>query len=177
MSGALACSLRDTVCELVERDAVEQALSQLPSEVRTTYEFATTIGWVPIETMEAVFAAIASEVGRSVEELHESVARQSIERTMRTVWRLLLRVSSDQALVSRAPVLFAKAYNRGRLEAHFPRPGAAEIHLSEWPDPPAWPLRATRIGIETVLRLGGRGSVQMRVTRVDGGALFNARWS
>jgi hypothetical protein len=96
---------------------------------------------------------------------------------MRTVWRLLLRVSSDRALVSRAPVLFAKAYNRGRLEAHFPRPGAGEIHLSEWPNPPEWPLRATRIGIETVLRLAGRRSIQMRVARVDGGALFSARWS
>lgn len=176
VSGALVCSLRDVVCESVGQEAVGRALTRVPDEMRTRYEFATTMGWVPIDTMERVFAAIADEVRRSPDELHESVARRSIERTMQTVWRVLLRLTSDRALVSRAPVLFAKAYNRGRLEASFPKPCLAELRLYDWPDPPAWPLRATRIGIETALRLGNRKNVVVRANRASGGATFTATW-
>ena len=176
VSGALACSLREAVCEAVGEQIIERALARVPEETRTRYQFATTMGWVPISTMETVFGAIADEVGRSLDELHESVARRSIERTMQTVWRVLLRFTSDRALVSRAPVLFAKAYNRGRLEASFPKDCLAELRLYDWPDPPAWPLRATRIGIETALRLGNRKNVVVRATRAAGGALFTATW-
>ena len=176
VSGALVCSLRDVVCESVGEEVVGRALARVPEEIRMRYEFATTMGWVPIDTMEKVFSAIAAELGRSLDELHESVARRSIERTMQTVWRVLLRFTSDRALVSRAPVLFAKAYNRGRLEASFPKPCVAEVRLYDWPDPPAWPLRATRIGIETALRLGNRKNVVVRAARAAGGATFTATW-
>lgn len=176
VSGTLACSLREHVCDLVGRQTVDEALRTVPETTRSLYESATAVGWVPIETMEAVFSAIADRAGLTVAELHERVARQSIERTFRTVWRMLLRLTTDRALVSRAPVIFSKSYNRGRLVAEFPVRGRAEVRLEDWPDVPEWPLRATRIGVETVLRVAGRRRVRVRTTRTEDGALFTAEW-
>lgn len=65
-------------------------------------------------------------------------------------------------------------YNRGRLEAAIPAPGRAEIRLFDWADVPDWPLRATRIGVETVLRLAGRKHVRVMYERSEGGALYVA---
>jgi len=174
VSGALACGLRDAVLEVAGKDKIASALSRVPPAERRSYEGMTPIGWVPIETMEVVFTAFADELGTTVSELHARIARVSIERTMRTLWRMLLRVTTDAALVSRTPSIFAKSYNRGRLEASIPVHGRAEIRLLDWPNAPEWPVRATRIGIETALRLGGRKSVRVTCVRTDVGADYVA---
>lgn len=174
VSGALACGLRDVVLELVGGAPIRAALSNVPPGVRRSYESMTPMGWVPIETMEIVFSAIASETDTTVSELHTRVARVSIERTMKTLWRMLLRVTTDNALVSRTPTIFGRSYNRGRLEAAIPTPGRAEIRLLDWPDVPEWPIRATRIGVETVLRLAGRKNVRVTSERFEAGAKYVA---
>lgn len=162
--------------ELVGDQTVNAALARLSRDVRDEYESVTSIGWVRISTYESAFSAIASDLGRSVADLHTEVARISIERTMRTVWRVLLRLTTDNALISRTPVIFARSYNRGRLVAQIPVPGRAEVTLTDWSDAPDWPLRATRIGVETVLRLAGRRDVKVAADRQPDGALFVATW-
>jgi hypothetical protein len=176
ISGPLACGLRDVVLEIVGADQVQAALARVPPSLREQYTLATAVEWVPIETMETVFTEIARGVGTSVGELHERVARQSIERTMKTFWRMLLRLTTDRALISRTPVLFGKSYNRGRLTSEIPEPNVAEITLSEWPNAPPWPLRATRIGIETVLGLAGRKNARVNCTPTSDGARYRATW-
>jgi hypothetical protein len=153
------------------------ALSRLPPEVRQTFETMTPVGWVPIDTMERVFTEIAVELRTSVRELHVRVAEVSIERTFRTFWRMLLKVTTDRALVSLTPVIFAKSYNRGRLVAEVPEPGRGEIELLDWPDAPEWPIRATRIGIETVLRVAGRTDARVQAERTPTGAKYAATWA
>jgi hypothetical protein len=174
VSGALACGLRDVVLELVGKPQIEVALDRVSASHRRRYEGMLPVGWVPIETMEVVFSAIAAELGTTLSDLHTRVARVSIERTMRTLWRMLLRVTTDNALVSRTPTIFARSYNRGRLQAAIPTQGRAEIILVAWPNAPEWPLRATRIGVETVLRLAGRKSVRVTYDRTDDGAAYVA---
>ena len=176
ISGPLASGLRDVVAELVGAKVVERALEGLPSDVRDHYRTFTAVEWVPIETMEAVFTRIARETGTDVASLHERVATVSIERTMRTIWRVLLRFTSDAALVSRTPGVFARSYNRGRLLVEVPRPGRGEIALVDWPNAPAWTLRATRIGVSTVLRLAGRQDVRVDTTTTLTGARYLATW-
>jgi hypothetical protein len=176
VSGALATNLRAVVTELLGEAAVRAALARVPADARRDFETVTSIGWIPITSLEAVFGELARGNGQTVAELHENVARISVERTMRTVWRLLLRLTTDAALISRAPVLFAKAYNRGRLEARIPTPGRADVTLSEWPNTPEWTLRATRIGIETVLRVAGRKNVRITYERRPMGAAFSVTW-
>lgn len=177
ISGALACGLRDVAAELVGDQAViGRALARLPEEARIRYSTATAIEWMPIDVMEAAFTEIAGEIGSDVATFHERVANISIERTLRTVWRLLLRLTSDRALVSRTPSVFARSYNRGRLVAAIPEPGRGEISLLDWPGAPAWPIRATRIGIATVLRVAGRNDVRVDVGTTPTGARYIATW-
>jgi hypothetical protein len=126
--------------------------------------------------LEQVFGESARLLERDIADLHTDVARISIERTMRTLWRVLLRLTTDQALVSRTPVIYGKSYNRGRLEAHITESGRAEIRLLDWPAAPEWPLRATKIGIETVLRIAGRQDVRIIYTRTPDGAGYTATW-
>lgn len=176
VSGALACGLRDALSELVGPDRVLAALTRVEPDDRALWETATPIGWVPIRVLEHVFGEVAHDLGRNISDLHVEVARISIERTMRTLWRMLLRLTTDSALVSRTPLIFAKSYNRGRLEAKIIGTGRAEICLVEWPDAPEWPLRATRIGIETVLGIAGRKDVRIQYTRTSSGAAYAASW-
>jgi|RhiMethySRZTD1v2_1073278.scaffolds.fasta_scaffold07230_2 hypothetical protein len=176
ISGTLACSLRDVVKDLLDARAVASAMLRLPADVRTAYETAQPIGWVPLEVMEQTFEALANELGTSVAELHERVARRSIDLTMRTFWRLFLRVTTDGALVSRAPSIYARSYNRGRLESRITTPGRGETRLLDWPQAPEWPLRGTRIGIEVSLGIAGRRNVQATCTRTPTGALFIVTW-
>jgi hypothetical protein len=176
VSGALACGLRDVLAEVVGKERVETALDQVEPDVAASYRNVTSVGWLPIRVLEDVFGEVARSQGKTTAELHVEVARTSIERTMRTLWRLLLRLTTDNALISRTPVIFAKSYNRGRLTAEIPESGRAKVSLLDWPNPPEWPLRATRIGIETVLRIAGRQNVEVRYTRTPDGALYSATW-
>ncbi|HMJ14250.1 MAG TPA: hypothetical protein VK524_22700, partial [Polyangiaceae bacterium] len=143
---------------------------------RRDFENITSLGWVPISSMESVFAELAAARGQSVTELHEEVARISTERTLRTVWRMLLRLTTDEALINRARVLFSRSYNRGKLEVFITAPGRAEATLQDWPGAPAWTLRGTRIGIETALRLAGRNNVRVSYERRPFGAVFAVTW-
>jgi hypothetical protein len=176
VSGALACGLREVLVDRAGEDAVARALARCDDDIRQRWQNATHVGWVPIEVLERVFGEVAASLGRNVADLHTEVARVSIERTMRTLWRVLLRLTTDQALISRTPVIFAKSYNRGRLLAVIPSSGHAEVNLVEWRNPPEWPLRATRIGIETVLRIAGRNDVEVSYSRTNEGATYAASW-
>lgn len=176
LSGPLACGLRDVAAELVGPEVVERALLRVPSEMRERYQTVTAIEWMPIDVMEQSFTAIAADLGTDVASFHERVATISIERTFRTVWRLLLRMTTDKALVSRTPSVFARSYNRGRLVVEIPRSGVGEITLQDWPGVPDWPVRATRIGIMTVLRLAGRNDVRVESGRTPTGARYRASW-
>jgi hypothetical protein len=176
VSGALACGLRDVLAQVVGADQVDQALATVTPDAAARYRAVSPIGWLPISVLEEVFGKVAQRQGRSIGDLHVEVARTSIERTMRTLWRLLLRLTTDSALISRTPVIYGKSYNRGRLTAEIPAAGRATVTLLDWPNPPEWPLRATQIGIETVLRIAGRDDVDVRYTRTADGALYTATW-
>ena len=176
LSGALACSLREVAGDILGAQAVARALERLSPHVRSLYENAVPVGWVPLPVIEAAFTELATEVGTNIAELHERVARRSIELTFRRFWRVLLRVTTDGALVSRTPSIFARSYNRGRLESRVVSPGRGEVKLLDWPQAPEWPLRGTRIGIEVGLSVAGRRNVQATCARTPTGATFLVTW-
>ena len=136
LSGALACSLREVAADLLGAPTVARALERVPSPLRSAYENAVPVGWVPLPVVESTFTQLAAEVGTNIAELHERVARRSIDLTIRKFWRVLLRVTTDRALVSRTPVIFARSYNRGRLESRVVSPGRGEVKLFDWPHAP-----------------------------------------
>jgi hypothetical protein len=162
--------------DVVGRDTVALALSRVSASVRDDVEGALPGSWVPISSIEHVFGAIAAASGRDIVGLHNEVARISVERALKSVWRLLLRLTTDEALVSRTPVIFSKAYNRGRLIPAVTGLGRGEVQLVDWPDAPEWPVRGTRVGIETVLRVAGRKEVRAEVRRTATGAFYVVTW-
>jgi hypothetical protein len=155
---------------------VAQCIDGLPNEFRREMQGVIAAGWVPVRAYDAFYRAFAERVGIDVAELHTETSRQSVERTFKTIWRLLLRFTADQALISRTPILYSRAYSKGKLKAAFPAAGIAEIELEGWPDTPDIVLRGTRIAVETVLRLSGRNAVKLTVERAPDGAKIHATW-
>ena len=176
VSGTLVTGLFDAAREKLGRAVVDGALASLPAAARAAIATALPGAWVPLVDAELALGRLADAVGRDVAALHEELARANVERTLRTVWRLLLRFTSDEALVSRTPVIFSKAYNRGRLVPRIPQPGRGEIELVDWPRTPDWPFRGTKVGIEMVLTLAGRQEVRVEGKKTATGAAFVASW-
>jgi hypothetical protein len=155
---------------------VARCIETLPDDFRREMQGVIAGGWVSVRAYDAFYRAFAERVGIDVAELHTETSRQSVERTFKTIWRLLLRLTSDQALLSRTPVLYSRAYTKGKLKAVFAAAGIADIELEGWPDAPDIVLRGTRVAVETVLRLSGRSAVRTTVERAPGGAKVRATW-
>lgn len=162
--------------ELVGTQSVERGLSMLEPAIRARIVDAIPGHWVPIASAEEAFRCIAHAAERDWPALHHELARHTVERAYRNIWRMLLRLTSDSALVSRTPVIYAKSYDRGRLVASIPFSGRGEVELLDWPDVPDWPIRGTEAGIETGLRIAGRRNVRVESTRTRTGASFHVTW-
>jgi hypothetical protein len=176
VSGTLVRGLLEVARDVVGADTMARAFNNTPPGERTAVESALPGGWVPIASVERSFMSIADAAGRDLPGLHLELARISVERALKTFWRMLLRLTTDEALVSRTPIIFGKSYNRGRLVPTIVSPGRGEVRLIDWPEAPDWPLRGTRVGVETVLRVAGRKDVRIDMQRTPTGALYVATW-
>ena len=176
MSGALVLEHRRILAELCGPARFEQVLVRLPADARREYDEITPVAWPRVSTAEAVVRAAAAELGRDFVELHEHLARTGVEKTLTTLWRLLLRFTSDDALVARTPRIYARALNRGELVPRITGIGRAEIRIAGWPDIPEFSSRGIRIAIETVLRLAGRTDVRIDEELRHDGRAFLASW-
>lgn len=176
VSGTLVIGLTDVARETLGSEVVSRGFAAAPAHARSLVESALPGHWVPLEAAELTFGALARSVNRDLPSLHTELARLSVERALKTFWRLLLRFTTDEALVSRTPLIFGKSYNRGTLVAKVTRPGRGEIRLLDWPDVPDWPIRGSAVGIETALRAAGRKEVRVEGQRSSTGALYIAEW-
>jgi hypothetical protein len=104
------------------------------------------------------------------------VARLGVERTVSKLWRPLLRLTTDAALVKRIPLLHSKTYDTGKMEARVPIPLRGEITLRDWPTIPEIDIVALASGTEAVLGVAGRKDAKVRYERTREGAFFVATW-
>ena len=176
ISGALVTQHRKILVELFGADVVGRALATLTPDQRLALDGATSLSYVPIPTAEAMFAAMARELGRETASVHEQVSRTSVEQNLKTIWRLFLRFTSDEALVARTPVIFGKAFPQGTLIPRVLSPGRADIRVEGWPAMPDYAIRGTRVAIETVLRLAGREGVKIVADRTSDGVVYITTW-
>jgi hypothetical protein len=158
------------------RSVYEAALAELGATEREELLGTLAIGWVQISVQEAVYAALSRRLCRPASELHAEVARLSTMRNFATLWRALLRLTTDSALIARAPLLYTRSYAQGRLSAEQTGPGRVRLTVCDWPDIPEFSLRGLRIGIETVLQLAGRQDAVVTSEYAAGGALLRATW-
>lgn len=174
--GAIITSSREALVEAIGRQAYEAALSRLPRADADTYRNANALDWVPIRVIEEVVRACGDVVGRDPMTLNDEVSRVGARRAFGSVWRAFLRFTSDEALMTRGPMLFAKTYNRGRIRSEFPSPRVAKVSL-EWPDAPELVVRTLRVAIEELLVAAGRVHVRVQAERTPRGSEYRCSWA
>jgi hypothetical protein len=177
MSGALATDELEILRDQIGRAAYDRALERLEASARDELRALTAVGWIDVEIVKAVFVAAAEVTGRRAEDIHRDAIRAGTERTFRHVWRLFLRITTDESLITRAPARYAKTYDTGRLSARMTGRGRAELIVEGWPNAEEFSMRGLGIGIETVLGLAGRVDVKVSFYRTAEGAKFLASWS
>lgn len=178
MAGALAIDELAILREQIGAGAYAQTMAALPAAIRDEFLSLTAVGWVDVESVKAVFLAAAQVTGRPPEEVHRDAIRAGTEHTFRHVWRILLRaLVSDEMLISRAPSMYAKTYDTGRLSARMLAPGRAEMLVEGWPDAEEYSMRGLGIGVETVLQLAGRENTRATFYRTADGGKILVTWS
>jgi hypothetical protein len=176
VSGTIVRGHLDLLTAQLGKELVARAMAELSPAARTELESATASSYIPISVYEQFYVAMAQHAGRSLPEFHAEMSRQSVERAFKSIWRVLLRFTSDEALVSRTPLLFTRGYDHGKLTSKITKPGLAELELLGWPDVPDIAIRGLSVAVETVLRLSGRRSVSIVHQRSPDGAKFQATW-
>lgn len=179
--GALAASFvlrhRETLREKFGADALRAALGALSAEASRAIADAGKVGWVPVEAVDELFSEVARQRGLDPAALHKELSELATEHTVRSVWRILLRFTTDAQLVSQTPVFYRKAWNRGALTAELPKSRFAIITLSSWPGVPEFTVRGLTFSVGRVLELAGREDVHITYDRTDDGVRYQATWS
>lgn len=177
LSGQAVLDSRWAFEQVLGKESVARALASLPPSVREAYESATTLTWVPYEVMRDVHDAYGRVAGRPVEALLDDVLPKAIERSFTTVWRVLLRFTSDEALIARTPLLYTRTRSRGAMTARIVERGVGIAELTDWASIPQRDVLALSISIRSFLTLAGRREVRVRGERTATGARFHSTWN
>ncbi|MBX3248515.1 MAG: hypothetical protein KF901_15165 [Myxococcales bacterium] len=175
-NGALIAKERELLERLVGVATVRAALQRVSPEVRASYEGITPMTRIPTADVEAVYYAVAEEAGRDPLVLHREIVRNAVEAALKSIWRLLLKFTSDDAIIRRTPLFFSRGLSRGELSAQLVGPGHAEIRLVGWADVSVMQINGISAAVEAVLLCAGRRQVEVEGTRTLDGARFDAYW-
>jgi len=175
-SGISVLDLRAALEEIVGKDVVAEGLASLPAATRGEFTEITALSWVPLASITRVVDAVAVVARKNPERLIDEAVRRAVERTFKTVWRVMLRFTTDAALIARTPVIYSLSRNIGRLTARMLAPGKSEVTLSDWPGVSARHVRTLGISICTVVTLAGRKEVAFTSTPSSDGAVFILTW-
>lgn len=176
LSGAVFLKNLEAFRELVGKDVVARALEQLTPEQRQTIDSTVAAAWIESSVVDETYSAIALEAREDLEPLYRKVVYEGVSRTLKSVWRVLLRIHSDKALVARTPQIYKRGHSLGSIEPKITGPGRAEIHLTGWPGMPRLRRVGVAVGIEAVLHIAGRHEARVVHEAAPQGARFDATW-
>lgn len=175
-SGTSVRELRAAIEEALGVRVVAAALEKMPGDEREQFARLTPLSWVPVAVLGRLIDQIALEAGVDPESMVDAATRRATERTFKTVWRLMLRVTSDEALLARTPLFYSKSRNVGRLSGRVVARGQAELILSDWPGVSARHVRALGVSVATVVELAGRQGVKVVSELTRDGARYRLTW-
>lgn len=176
IAGTMAVQHRQVMEERFGKARVTNAIGTLSEQVRAELAKALPGNWIRLDAFQALYDAVCRETAVELDELHSAVTRESTSRTVRTVWRMLLRLSNDETLVTRTPEMYKKAFSIGQVQSRLVEAGRSENVLTGWPDVPDFVLRQVRVATEAVLTLAGRSEIAVRVERRPDGAVYTVTW-
>jgi hypothetical protein len=175
-SGISVLDLRAALEEIVGKDVVAEALTMVPDQTRSEFVDITALSWVPLTTITQIVDTVAKVARKNPERLIDEAVRHAVERTFKTVWRVMLRFTTDAALIARTPVIYSLSRNIGKLTARMVSPGRAQVTLSDWPEVSPRHVRTLGISIVTVVTLAGRKDVGVTSSPSPDGAVFHLIW-
>jgi hypothetical protein len=160
VSGSVIRANRRALGQVVGEDLVRSVFAAEPRYA--FWEEATGVEWLELGVVEESLRAVAAKANRDPVAMNVEITRIGAEQTLRTIWRVLLRFTSTQALVARAGILYARAFNTGRIVFEAGAPGEGSLRIVDWASPPRFHMFALAAGIETVLQLTGRADARVR---------------
>jgi hypothetical protein len=162
--------------EVVGDAAVDQGVANVGLDVRREFEALTPLSWFPNTSLNVLIDSVAAAAGVDPEPMLDAAVRLAVQRTFKTVWRMFLRVTTDGALITRTPLIYARSRNIGQLTARVVTPGISELTLTGWPDITPRQIRTIGISIEEVVRIAGRRDVTVTSVRTPDGAQYRLTW-
>jgi hypothetical protein len=163
--------------ELVGQDVVAAARASLNSDQRAEIDALTAVSWVRMSTSAALFDAAARLAGCDAETMVDDIVRRASKRTYSTVWRMLLRLTSADAMLKRCSAVYMRSRNVGQLSARIVEPGLAELILAGWPDAPQRQVRIIGISVAIAVTMSGRRDVRFEFDKRPDGARYELRWN
>lgn len=176
MSGAVVLDQLAVYEEVLGRAVIERAIARLEPARRQEMEELLPIGWVRCTTWIATIEDIAGQVGREPTELSAELSERGLTRTFGGVWRVLLRLTTDAALLRRAATIWSKTFDKGTLSMEMRGQDRAALTLRGFPEVHEIDLNGSAIAMACILRLGAREDVEVTYRRTPDGAVFDARW-
>ena len=175
-SGAVLLNLWAALQEIAGSAAYAQGLGSLSAEAREEIDHAQAISWIRIRTSFALVDAVALAARLDAEQLYDDAVKKSVERTYRGVWKVFLRLTSPEALLTRASLMYSKSRNWGKMSAHMLNSGDAELRVVDWPHMPERQIRSLGIASATILAITGRKS-EFVATATRDGAVIRITWA
>lgn len=176
LSGAVLLDQLQWVREEYGDDVLERAKSRLSQDAQDELASLLHISWCRASTALALKSALAEAVGRDPLEFQRDLVRRASQRTFGGVWRFLLRRMSDQALVKRAPRLYARSCNRGTMRVTFFEPGMARFAVEGWAEMPEFHAVGYAAALEAGFAFAGRKDVRSTWRRRRPEVHFDVRW-
>jgi hypothetical protein len=175
-SGTSVLDLLKAYQEIVGHEVVAAAKRKLPAADRAVIEATVAVSWVPVAILGRFIDQIAAEANLEAESLLDQAVRLATKTTFKTVWRLMLRLTSDEAILARTPLFWSKSRNVGRLSARIVASGRAEVSLTGWPGVSKRQLRTLAVSMTTLVELCGRRNVRTTYEPTHDGAVYHMAW-
>ena len=176
VAGTRMLAMRAVIKEQFGTGPIAEALTSVAPDVRAEYEQLSSIAWVRASTDYLVHDAIAAVLGREPLAFHEQTLRAAMARSFKTIWRILLRLTSDEALIARTPGIYRRTRNVGQLEVKANARGSAELALTQYPAIGSRDIRSIGAGLEVVLSLTGRAGARAAARPAADGTIYTVTW-
>jgi hypothetical protein len=176
LKGVVVRDLHQALVELAGEETMRAVVEGLPAPERQEYQDTPALSWVRIAVVEQVLQSAARHIGRDVAALNRDAARIGADRSVNSLFRLLIKFASPATVLARAAAGYGRAYDRGRLTVRAEGDGRTVVELRGRPGMSALAREGFAIALETVVKHTGASSVRVASVGHQDGADYTVTW-